>query len=53
MSKSSALSMSALLIFVMQLLNGALFLQANFLSYALSFGLATAIFPSTTKYASL
>ena len=35
MSKSSALSMSVLLIFEMQLRNGALFLKANFLSYAL------------------
>ena len=34
MSKSSALSMSLLLIFEMRLINGALFLKANSLSYA-------------------
>ena len=49
MSKSSALSISV--IFAMQLINGALFLKANFLSYALLFALV--IFPLTTIYASL
>ena len=34
MSKSSALLVSVLLIFEMQLINGVLFLKANFLSYA-------------------
>ena len=34
MFKSSALSINVLLIFEMQLTNGALFLKANFLSYA-------------------
>ena len=45
MSKSSALSVSVLLIFEMQLINGALFLKANFLSYASLFGFVTVIFP--------
>ena len=45
--------MSVLLIFVMQLLKGALFLKANFLSCALLFGLVTAIVPSATIYISL
>ena len=45
MSKSSALSISILLIFEMQLINGALFLKANFLSYVASFGFATVIVP--------
>ena len=52
MSKSSALSISVLLIFEMQLINGALFLKANFLSYA-SLSPAIVIFPLTTIYASL
>ena len=41
MSKSSALSISVLLIFEMQLRNDALFLSANFLSYAFLFGFVT------------
>ena len=53
MSKSSALSMSVLLIYEMQLINGALFLKANFLSYALLFGSVTVIVPFKTIYASL
>ena len=52
-SKSSATSIKKLLIFAMQLVNGALFLSANFLSYALLFGFVTVIFPLTTIYASL
>ena len=52
LSKSSALSVSVLLIFEMQLINGALFLSANFLSYASLFGFVTVIFPLTTMYAS-
>ena len=44
-SKSSALSMNVLLIFAMQERNGALFLKANFLSYALLSGFATVIVP--------
>ena len=50
MSKPSSLSISVLLIFEMQLRNGALFLGANFLSYALLFGFVTVIFPLTTIY---
>ena len=53
MSKSSALSISVLLIFEMRLINGALFLSANFLSNASLFGFVTIIFPLTTIYASL
>ena len=45
--------MSVLLIFEMQLRNGALFLSARFLSYALLSGFVTIIFPLTTIYASL
>ena len=45
--------MSVSLIFEMQEINGALFLKANFLSYALLFGFATTIVPLTTIYASL
>ena len=37
MSKSSALSISVLLIFEMQLINGGLFLKANSFSYAVTF----------------
>ena len=37
----------------MQLIKGALFLSANFLSYALLSGCVTVIFPVTTIYASL
>ena len=37
----------------MQLVNGALFLRANFLSYASLSGFVTIIFHSTTIYASL
>ena len=49
MSKSSALSLSVLLIFEMQLINGALLLNAKglfFLSHLCS--LSTAIVPLTT-----
>ena len=53
MSKSSALPVSVLLIFKMQLVNGALLLKANFLSYTLLFGPLTVIIPLTTIYASL
>ena len=53
MSKSSALSVRVSLIFEMQLRNGALFLKANFLSYALLTGFVTVIFPLTTIYAPL
>ena len=53
MSKSSALSIRVILIFEMQLINGALFLKANFLSYSVLFGSATVIVPLTTIYASL
>ena len=52
MSKSSALSISVLLIFEMQLINGALFLKVNFLSYASLFHLKTVIIPFTTIYVS-
>ena len=37
----------------MQLMNGALFLKANFLLYALLFGSATVTVPLITMYASL
>ena len=53
MSKSSALSINLLLIFEMQLINGALFLKANFLSYAALFVSVTLVVPLTTIYASL
>ena len=53
MSKSFALSMNVLLIFVTQSINGALFLKASFLSYASLSALATVIFPVITIYASL
>ena len=45
--------MSVLLIFEMQLMNGALFLKADFLSCALLSGSVTVIVPLTTIYASL
>ena len=45
--------MSVLLISEMQETNGALFLKANFLSYALLSGFVTVIAPLTTMYASL
>ena len=45
MSKSSVLSMNVLLIFEIQPINGALLSKANFLSYALLFGLLTLIAP--------
>ena len=51
--KSSALSISVSLIFKMQLINGALFLKANFLSYALLFGSVTVIIPFITICVSL
>ena len=38
MSKSSAVSISVLLMLETQLINGALFLKSNFLSYAPLFG---------------
>ena len=50
--KSSALSISVLLIFEIQEINDAIILKAIFLSYVLS-GLATLIFPFATIYASL
>ena len=53
MSKSFALSISVLLIFKMQLVNGALFLKANFLSYASLSGFVTITFSLKTIYASL
>ena len=53
MSNSFGLSISALLIFVMQEINGALFLKANYLSYASLFGFVTVVVPSATIYASL
>ena len=53
MSKSSALSTSVLLIFEMELINGALFLKDNFLSYTALSGSAIVIAPLTTIYASL
>ena len=49
-SKSSALSMSVLLIFETQEINRALFLKANFLSYALLLGSAALTVPLTTTY---
>ena len=45
--------MSVLLIFEIQDINGALFLKANFLSYALLSGFVTIIVPLTTIYALL
>ena len=45
MSKSSALSISILLIFEMQLIHGALFLKVNFLSYTSLFLLKTVMSP--------
>ena len=53
LSNSSALSISVLLIFVIQLVNGELLLKANFLSYVLPFGLSTVKIPLTTIYVSL
>ena len=50
MSKSSALSISVLLVSKMQLVKGALFLSANFLSYTSLSGFVTIIFPLTTIY---
>ena len=44
MSKSSAPSVSVLLIFEMQLINGALSLKANILSYASLFPRKTVMF---------
>ena len=44
MFKSSALSISLLLIYEMELVNGALFLSANFLSYASLFGICNSNF---------
>ena len=49
MSKSPALSIGVSLIFVMQLLNGALFLKANFLSCALLSGAVTIAFLIYTR----
>ena len=48
MSKYSALSMSLLLIFEIQFKNVALFLRANFSSYAALFGSVTLIVPLTS-----
>ena len=45
--------MSVLLIFETQLMNDALFLKADFLSYALLFGCLTLIVSLITIYASL
>ena len=53
MSKYSALSMSVLLIFKIQLVKSTLFLRANFLSYASLSKSALVIVPLTTIYASL
>ena len=53
MSNSSALSISVLLTFEMQLINGALFLKADFLSYASLFPPKTVTTPLTTIYVSL
>ena len=50
MFKSSALSISALLIFVIQLTNSPLFLKDSFLSYTLTFPLVTVIVPLTIIY---
>ena len=52
MPKSSALSISALLIFEMQETNGTLLFKVNYLSYELLSGSVTVIAPSTTIYAS-
>ena len=49
-AKSSALSISVLLIFKIQETNGALFLKANFLSHALLSGFATLTIPFTAIY---
>ena len=49
MSRSSTLSMSVLLTLEMQLINGALFLKANSLSYALLTP-STVIVPSLQQY---
>ena len=51
-SKSSALSMSVLLIFEMPLMNSGLFLKANFLSYAWLFGSLTLDVRLTITYRS-
>ena len=47
MCRSCASSTKFVLILITQLINGALFLRANFLSYALLFGFVTVIFPVT------
>ena len=47
------LSVSVLLSFELQEVNGALFLRANFLLQFASFGSVTVIVPLTTIYASL
>ena len=52
MSKSSALSMSALLIFEMEEKNGILLFNVNYLPYESFSGSATVIVPFTTIYAS-
>ena len=52
MPKSSALSISALLIFEMQETNGTLLFKVNYLSYELLSGSVTVIVPFTTIYAS-
>ena len=52
MSKSSALSISVLLIFAMQLFNSELYLKASYFSYALLSRAVIIIFPVTMIYAS-
>ena len=52
-SKFSTLSMRVSLIFEMHLIKRALFLRANFLSYALLFGSVTVIVPLGRIHASL
>ena len=47
----SALAISVLSIFKMQLVKGALYLKPNFSSYALLSGSLTVIVPLTTMYA--
>ena len=52
MSKSSALSMNALLIFEMQETNSTLLFKVNYLSYESLSGSVTVIVPFITIYAS-
>ena len=53
MSKSSALPVSVLFIFEMQLINGALFSKANFLLNSSLFVFVAVIAPLAIIYASL